>query len=61
MKDNKNQKKKIHKSPGGDKKTASPHKNGAPKSEVDNQWTSTGCPACQDNRERRDGPGGEDG
>ncbi len=28
------------------------------KTAADNQWTSTGIPPFSDNRERRDGPGG---
>ena len=31
------------------------------KTAFDNQWVSTGLKSLEDNRERRDGPGGEDG
>lgn len=33
---------------------------GAEKTATDNQWTSTGLDRKDDERERRDGPGGED-
>lgn len=34
--------------------------NGTPRSAVDNEWTSTALRYYPDERERRDGPGGED-
>ena len=61
MKDNKDPKKKsgknTDKKPVNDKQ----HGSGAPKSEVDNQWATTNQSYFPDERERRDGPGGENG
>ncbi len=34
---------------------------GSEKTAADNQWVSTGILPFKDNRERRDGPGGESG
>lgn len=59
MKDNDN-KKKATKNPSTDRQhSTKPRTSGASKSETDNQWTSAACPHCHDNREHRDGPGGE--
>lgn len=54
-KNNKSENKYSNNSGFGTKATSSE------KTAVDNQWVSTGILTFEDNRERRDGPGGESG